>query len=261
MSFFSTSLNKIKTRLSGVAARMPAKGALSKGAKAAALLGAIALAGKLGQSLIRKKVDKSVNEGKNNALSEVKTAVNKNIEKFILECVLRWLTYLFLIALAYLVAVSLNLRKDVLIAFVILGIYSFYVVKAARVFRWYISFLRENGVIFNPIKIIRAYLRRAILDRIQRSRAGLPLHEKLAMDFFGPASDKIADDIASSSMESIELRREAFARMGMWIGGWIVYALVYEKLFLLVTGIDFKSAWEPIIWPFYALIKILAVQR
>ena len=236
------------------------KRAIAKGAKAVALLGALALAGKLGQTVIRKKVEDSVIQGKNTAVNEVKNTVNKNIEKFILECVIRWFTYLFLIALAYLLAVSFNLRKDILIAFVILGIYSFYLVKAARVLGWYVSFVKENGLIFHPIKIIRAYLRRAILDRVQRSRAGLPLHEKLALDFFGPASEKIADDIASSSLGSLELRREAFARIGMWIGGWVVYALIYEKLFLLVTGIDFKFAWEPIIWPFYALVKILSVQ-
>lgn len=241
--------------------RLPVKSALRKSAKAAAWLGAAALAGKLGESVFKKvskKVDASIAESKNDALSEIKITVNRELEKFILECVIRWVLYISLIITAYIAAKAFNLRKDVLVSFVILGIYSFYLIKFSMICRWYLSFCRSNGFMIRPSKIIRAYLFNAVLEGVQRKKDGLPLHERLAMNFFGPGSDKIAGDITAKSLQSAEIKKEALARLGMWACGWIVYALVYEKLFLLAAGIDFKALWEPLIWPFHTLIKILA---
>lgn len=263
MSKFTNIFRKIGTGLTALSAWLPDKSAFRKGTKTAAILSSIVLAGKLGNVLFKKvgkRVNDSIAESKKNALSEIQTSVNKNLDKFILGCVIRWLTYLSLIMLAYITAISFNLRKDILVAFVILGIYSFYMIKSIRAFMWYITFCRENGLMFNPVKIMRAYLHRAILDRIELTRENLPLPSRLAMSFFGPTNDKIARDITIHSMESTELRREALTRIGMWICGWIIYALIYEKLFLLVTDIDFKAIWEPVIWPFYMLIKILSAQ-
>lgn len=262
MSIFSNPFKKLES-LSALAAKLPIKKALRKGTKAAAIVSSLVLAGRLGHTLIKKtgeKVDESVAEGKNNALSEIRTTVNKNLEKFIFECVLRWILYISLIMLAYLVSKAFNLRKDILVAFVILGIYSFYLIKFSRAFSWYISFCKANGWMFNPLRIIRAYLHKAVLDRVQREIDGLSLLDRLAMNFFGPSSDKIAEDITRRSLQSNELMREAMTRIGMMLCGWIIYALIYEKLFLFVTGIDFNAVWEPLIWPFHILVKILAAK-
>lgn len=263
MSIFTKSIKKIKTGLSGLAARLPDRSDIRKGTKVAAIVSLAALLFKGGHTLYKKAgktVEDDVAESKINALEEVRLTVKKSLEKFIFECVFRWIIYISLVMCAYILARAFNLRKDILVAFVILGIYSFYVIKTIRICGWYISFCRSNGLMFNPVRIIRAYLHKAVLDRVQRTREGLSLPARLAMNFFGPTSDKIARDITLRSMESAELRREAITRIGMWICGWIIYALVYEKLFLFVTDIDFKAIWEPMIWPFYMLVKVLSVQ-
>lgn len=263
MSIFTNPFKKIGSGLSHLSTRIRAKNPFCKNTKAAGLFCTIPLAGKLGHVLLKKvgkKVNDAVTESKNNAVADVKSAVNRELEKFILDCILRWVLYLSMILVAYRTAMTFHLRKDVLVAFVILGIYSFYALKAIRACRWYLSFCRTNGLMFNPVHIMRAYLRNAILDRVQRTRQGLSLFARLAMNFFGPSSDQIASDITERTMQSPELRREAIARVAMWIGGWIIYALIYEKLFLLVTGIDFNAIWQPIIWPFQMVLTILSTQ-
>lgn len=253
-------LKKTGTKLLGVAARLTRAKTLGKGATVAALLCSLVAAGKYGHAYIKKKVNDSVEKGKQEALTEIKATVNRELGKFIFECVLRWLVYLLLILLAWFIAKILNFHKDVLIAFVLLGIYAVYVIKSVRVFRWYLSFCRQNGFMLKPARIIRAYLHKAIQDRVQRRIAGLSLPERLAMNFFGPNSDKISRDLANGSMESADLRREAVARLGMWLCGWLIYALIYNRLFLFVTDIDFKAFWQPVLWPFHMIYKILAAQ-
>lgn len=257
MSIFT----KFKTGLAVTAAKMPDMKVLRKGAKAAVIVSSILAAGKMGRTLLKKvgeNVEHAVDEGKKKALDEIRNAINKNLEKLILECVLRWRLYLGLILIAYITARVFNLRNDVLVALVILGIYSFYVIKLFRMCRWYASCLRQNGWMLNPIDIMKAYLRKAILDQVQLRIAGLSLSDRLAMNFFGPDNNKIANDLTEVSLQSGTLKREAITRLGMWACGWIVYALIYNKLFLLVTGIDFNAIWEPLIWPVQTLLKILS---
>lgn len=254
---------KIKTGLPALITKLPENKAIRQGTKSAALLCSFALVCKLGKGVykkINKKVDDAIVESKEDAQREIEITVKRELEKFVLECVIRWLSYIALIMIAYIVARAFNLRRDVLIAFVILGIYAFYIIKSYRVCSWYVSFCRKNGLMFNPLKILRAYLRRAVQDNMQRVLDGLSLPEKLALNFFGPKSDKIASEITDASMQSSALRKGAIARIAMWVCGWIVYLLVYEKLFLLVAGLDFKSVWASIVWPFSVLIKILSPQ-
>lgn len=258
MSILSDSFSKIKKRLSGVASALPDKAALRKGTKAAAILSTIVVAGKLGHDLYKKvdkKVNVSVDESKNNALTEIKITINKNLEKFIFECVFRWIIYIALIFFAYVAAKYFHLRKDVLVAFVILGIYSFYAIKIMRMLHWYVSFCSINGLMFNPARIIRAYLHKSILARVKSVRDGLSFPDRLALNFFGPDNEKIASDITDSSLHSADLKWEAITRLGMWACGWLIYSLIYEKLFLVVTGIDFNAFWEPFLWPFHIFLN------
>lgn len=258
---FSNPFKKIGNLLAAAAAKIPAKRILARGTKAAALLSSAVVAGQLGHKLIKtigKRVNDTVAENEDRAMVQLKKEVNKNLEKFIFDCVLRWLTYLSLTMTAYGAARLFNLRKDMLVAFVILGIYAFYLIKFARICHWYLAFCRANGWMFNPAHILRAYLYNAILDRVKKTVQGLSLPARLAMNFFGPSSAQIAMNITNRSLNSQALRLEAITRAGMWLGGWIIYTLVYEKLFLLVTDIDFKSVWEPVVWPFYMLKTIVS---
>lgn len=257
-------LNHIKNIVAGMSTlinKLPDKRTICKNSKGAAILCSIALAGKLCHVLItkygKKAVIASVNEKKNEAIPEIIISVNKELGKFVFECVFRWISYLSLIILAHITVKSFGLNNDTIVAFSILCIYSFYVIKLARICRWYISFCKINGLMFNPIKIIKTYLNKAILDEVGRTINGLSLLQKFALNFFGPKSDEIARDLTNCSMNSNDLRKSVICRIGMLILGWIIYLLFYEKLFLLVTNIDFKAFWEPIVWPFHILVKIM----
>lgn len=262
MSILINPLKKIGSGLAGMAAMLPDASTLRKGTKAAAVVSTVALLGKLAHTAYKKagkKTDDVIAEKKCDAVEEVKTTINKSLEKFIFECLFRWLIYLSLIVLAYAIGGIFNLRKDILVAFVVLGIDVFCLIKLINMLCWYCSFCRENGFMYHPREIIRAYLKKAILDRVQRTKEGLFLPVRLVLNFFGPNNDKLAGDITELSMKSTDLKREAWTRIGMWLGGFIIYCLVYRNLFLFVTGIDFNAVWEPFIWPFYVLIKILSV--
>lgn len=262
MGIFTKLFNRNKAEPPCKANAHPEKTSLGKSAATAATaICAVLVTGKIGWNWLRKKVIQEIEQRKEKSPEEVKAAVNQELESFIKDSAIRWLIYLALILLAYLVATTFNLRKDVLVTFVILGIYSFYLLKAFVMFHWYRSFCKvQKRLIFNPRQMIRAYLRSAIRERVDSIKNQLPRYQRLAMDFFGPANDKLASEIADTSLGSDELKREAFARLGVWGCGCLIYWLIYRQLFLFVTHIEFNAFWEPLIWPFHVLLSILSVQ-
>lgn len=249
--------------ISGEPVKSSGKGLFKKGTGAVAIISTIALAKKYGPDLIKKIKDKvhgSVNKNVEAGVSEFKKQIKERLEKFILICAARWFAYIGMIMCACFIAQGFNLRKDVLVAIVVLGIYAFYVIKGIRMAKWYYSLCRENGWIINPVVLLKTYVNKAILDEVQRKIAGLSVPSRMAMSFFGPSNAVIADNIAELGLSSSELRIDALARIVMWLFGWGIYLLVYEKLFLYATGVDFNAVWEPFVWPFYVLKTVLAAR-
>lgn len=249
--------------ISGEPVKSSGKGLLKKGTGAVAIISTIALAKKYGPHLIKKikeKVHCSVNKNVEAGVYELKKQIKERLEKFIVVCAARWFTYIGLIMCAYFIAQGFNLRKDVLVAIVILGIYTFYVIKSIRMAKWYFSLCRENGWIFNPIELLKTYVNKAILDEVQRKMSGLSIPSRLVMNFFGPSNAAIAGNIEDLGLSSAELRVDAIARIVMWLFGWGIYILVYEKLFLYATGVDFNAVWEPFVWPFHVMKTVLATR-